>query len=212
MSPDPKSSTVDQSKFEDFEKEFVKLQTEYHSDRTWLFRIFFILLAVVTIVLRLLYDSTTEEIAKKINEELSNIAIQSASDSIKSVMKKVAFISQSADSIYRLLSSKSGFDIMTGSTDPENTIWREYSKDAIMVEVNTANYNFKSTPIFLTSLGGNSAHYVTTGITSIYGANPNGFTVYIKSTIPFKDLLSEAKQSKWHVRWVALNSRMDTRK
>lgn len=63
---------------------------------------------------------------------------------------------------------------MTGSTDPENTIWREYSKDAIMVEVNTANYNFKSTPIFLTSLGGNSAHYVTTGITSIYGANPNG--------------------------------------
>lgn len=214
MTPESRNSTSGPSTTENLEREFLKLQTEYYSDRKWLFRFFFFFLGFAAFVISVLYGLTTDEIGKKIKDELSGTAMQSASDSIKTIMKRMAFISKSADSMYELLSSKSGFDITTGSTDPENTAWREYSKDAIVLDVNTTSHNFKTTPIYLTTLGGISGHYVITGITSIYGANPNGFTVYIKSTIPFKekDLLSEAKQSKWHVQWVALNARMDTRK
>ncbi len=212
MSPQSQNSPTGSSVNENLEKEFLKLQTEYYSDRKWLFRFFFFFLGFAAIVISVLYGLTTDEIGKKIKDELSGTAMQSASDSLKVIMKRMAFISQSADSIYRLLSNKSEFDIITGSTDPENTAWSEYSQDAIKLEVNTTSYNFKSTPIYLTTLGGNSAHYVTIGITSIYNSNPNGFTVYIKSTTPSKNLLSEAKQSKWYVQWVALNPRTDTRK
>ncbi len=62
----------------------------------------------------------------------------------------------------------------------------------------------KSTPQYITSLGGNSNHWTTMGASSIYQESPKGFRVYIyKEGV---DLTPEyANQRNWHLHWAAFS-------
>ncbi len=70
--------------------------------------------------------------------------------------------------------------IASGQTPPGTTAWQVYTANAIFVDVNTASGQFSSTPIYVTSLGGNSSHWQIVGATSIYSPTATGFRVYLR--------------------------------
>jgi len=82
----------------------------------------------------------------------------------------------------------------SGSTD-----WKEYTDDAIFVDVDTSSCDFSNTPVYVTSMGGES-HWQTTGSSEPYKETETGFRIYIyKSGITF----SQAGTWNWNVKWIA---------
>ncbi len=92
--------------------------------------------------------------------------------------------------------------LATGSTPAGSTNWVKYSANGIYVDVDTSSAGFSSTPQYITSLGGNSNHWTTTGASSIYNAAASGFRIYIyKAGV---DLTPEyANERNWHINWAA---------
>jgi hypothetical protein len=66
--------------------------------------------------------------------------------------------------------------------------------------VNTASCGFTSTPLYFTSIGGESGHWASTGATSIYTPTATGFRVYVRypGITP-----AVANQYGWHLNWSA---------
>jgi hypothetical protein len=96
--------------------------------------------------------------------------------------------------------------IARGSTPVGNTAWQEYS-GGVFVDVDTSSAGFTTTPIYITSLGGRSDHWWTTGATSIYLPTPTGFRVYVRwstggSLTPLTPEV--ANQLGWHINWIAV--------
>jgi len=73
----------------------------------------------------------------------------------------------------------SGPKAAAGSTEPGATEWEQYGKTGLYVDVNTSRAGFAETPVYMTSLGGNVNHWRTCGATSVYGATPTGFRIYV---------------------------------
>jgi len=90
-----------------------------------------------------------------------------------------------------------------GSTTPGATNWVQYGSNGLYVDVDTSSAGFDKTPIYITSLGGNSLHWQTTGATSIYSPTPKGFRVYVfykgGSITP-----AQANSLKWHIQWLGV--------
>jgi hypothetical protein len=92
-----------------------------------------------------------------------------------------------------------------GSTPVGNTAWQQYPDgEGVFVDVDTSSAGFTTTPIYITSLGGFTQHWGTTGATSIYQPTPTGFRVYIRwwSGGPLTPAL--ANQNGWHINWIAV--------
>ena len=71
--------------------------------------------------------------------------------------------------------------IASGRTQPGETAWQQYENDAgIFVDVDTTAARLTDTPVYVTSIGGDSHHWATTGATSIYNATATGFRVYVR--------------------------------
>jgi hypothetical protein len=95
--------------------------------------------------------------------------------------------------------------IARGSTPVGNTAWQQYSSGAgVFVDVDTSSAGFATTPIYITSLGGNNAHWGTTGATSIYDATPTGFRVYVRWSSGEELTPAVANQFGWHINWIAV--------
>ena len=95
--------------------------------------------------------------------------------------------------------------IARGSTPVGNTAWQQYPNgEGVFVDVDTSSAGFKTTPIYITSIGGAGRHWGTTGATSIYAPTPTGFRVYVRWSIGGSLTPAEANQNEWHINWIAV--------
>jgi hypothetical protein len=88
-----------------------------------------------------------------------------------------------------------------GKTQQGATAWQQYDANAIYLDVNTAECGFNETPLYFTSLGGLSNHYVSSGATAIYSPSPTGFRVYVNH-----EGITPARANNefgWHLNWQA---------
>jgi hypothetical protein len=92
--------------------------------------------------------------------------------------------------------------IAAGRTQP-GVGWQQYSGEGLYIDVNTAGYQFTTTPVYVTALHGNSNHWGTTGGSSVYNPTPTGFRVYIRKPDGGSLLVSEAQNFGWHIQWIA---------
>jgi hypothetical protein len=92
-----------------------------------------------------------------------------------------------------------------GSTPVGNTAWQQYPDgEGVFVDVDTSSAGFTTTPIYITSLGGLSQHWGTTGATSIYQPTPTGFRVYVRWSGGGPLTPALANQQEWHINWIAV--------
>jgi hypothetical protein len=94
--------------------------------------------------------------------------------------------------------------IGSGQTTPGSTNWIVYSPTGIYVDVNTSSAAFSTTPIYVTSIGGNSSHWATVGATSIYSATPTGFRVYVRWADNSPLTPAQANGFQWHIKWIGM--------
>jgi len=86
-----------------------------------------------------------------------------------------------------------------GRTLLGSTPWKQYGNDGIYVDVDTSQCAFETTPVYVSSMGGNTQHWTSTGSSEIYSATPSGFRIYVyKSGIT----ASQANQKGWHINWI----------
>jgi len=93
--------------------------------------------------------------------------------------------------------------IASGRTEPGATNWQVYSPTGIFVDVDTSSAGFRIGAIYVTSLGGNSSHWATTGGTSIYTPTATGFRVYVRWVDGGPLTPAQANQLGWHINWHA---------
>jgi hypothetical protein len=96
----------------------------------------------------------------------------------------------------------------SGSTTPGSTNWQTYtgSTPGIYLDVDTSAGKFTTTPKYFTSLGGDSSHWATTGVTSIYTPSPTGFRVYVRWSDSSALTPEQANDLKWHVNWLGVEA------
>jgi hypothetical protein len=91
--------------------------------------------------------------------------------------------------------------VCSGRSTPGSTNWQQYNSNGIYLDFVTSAYGLTATPLYMTSLGGDTNHYVTTGATSIYLPTSTGFRIYINQSGITPAL---ANQFKWHINFVAV--------
>ena len=97
--------------------------------------------------------------------------------------------------------------IGSGSTPAGTTKWKQYpGGKGVFVDISTSAAGFSSTPQYLTSIGGSSSHWSTTGATSIYSPSSKGFRVYVRWANGNPLTPSDANRLKWHINWVGIES------
>ena len=95
----------------------------------------------------------------------------------------------------------------SGSTTPGSTNWQPYPGNiGIYLDVDTSAGQFTTTPKYFTSLGGNSHHWATTGVTSIYTPSPTGFRVYVRWADGSALTPEFANSLQWHVNWLGVEA------
>ncbi len=95
--------------------------------------------------------------------------------------------------------------VCSGSTTPGSTNWQAYvGNTGIYVDVDTSAGKFTSTPRYFTTFGGNSSHWGTTGVTSIYNATPTGFRVYVRWSDGSTLTPAQANSFQWHINWLGI--------
>jgi RHS repeat-associated protein len=80
-----------------------------------------------------------------------------------------------------------------------STNWQPYLTDAIYLDVDTSACGLSGTPLYFTSLGGTTDHWLAQGATAIY-PTANGFRVYLTSLGITPAL---ANSYGWHLNWLA---------
>jgi hypothetical protein len=95
--------------------------------------------------------------------------------------------------------------VSSGSTPVGNTAWQQFpGGEGIFLNVDTRSAEFKTTPVYITSLGGNNHHWWTTGATSIYAPTSTGFTVYVRWVNGGPLTPAMANEYGWHINWIAV--------
>lgn len=89
----------------------------------------------------------------------------------------------------------------SGQTAPGSTNWQAYFATGLYVDINTSVCGFASTPLYHTTIGGSSNHWLVEGATSIYSPTSTGFRVYIY--YPAGVTPAQANQWQWHINWNA---------
>lgn len=98
--------------------------------------------------------------------------------------------------------------IASGRTTPGQTAWQPYPPgNGIFVDVDTTAARLTGTPVYITSIGGNSSHWATTGATSVYQATATGFRVYVRWANGNPLTPANANQAgwQWHINWIAMD-------
>lgn len=98
--------------------------------------------------------------------------------------------------------------IASGRTTPGFTAWQPYNNGTtgIYVDVDTSAALLPPFPIYITSIGGNSSHWATTGATSVYMPTATGFRIYIRWANGASITPAMANQWEWHINWIAVQS------
>ncbi|HEY0405287.1 MAG TPA: hypothetical protein VGC89_06150 [Pyrinomonadaceae bacterium] len=94
--------------------------------------------------------------------------------------------------------------IASGRTTPGSTAWVVYGPSGIYVDVNTSSAHLNGVPVYVTSIGGTSNQWSTTGATSIYSATATGFRVYVRYADGGPLTPAVANGFQWHINWIAM--------
>jgi hypothetical protein len=94
--------------------------------------------------------------------------------------------------------------IASGRTTPGSTAWQVYVATGIVLDVDTSAAHLTGTPVYVTSIGGTSSQWSTTGATSIYQPTATGFRVYVKWSDNSPLTPAQANAFQWHINWIAM--------
>jgi hypothetical protein len=94
--------------------------------------------------------------------------------------------------------------IASGLTPAGATAWIQYGASGVYVDVNTSAGKFSAVPVYITSIGGNSSHWATTGATSIYNATATGFRIYVRWVDNSPLTPAQANANQWHINWIGM--------
>jgi hypothetical protein len=102
--------------------------------------------------------------------------------------------------------------VVSGRTPP-GWGWNTYVGPAapgIWIQVNTTAAGFITTPTYVTSVGGNSAHWHTTGASAVYPPDANlggdlrrGFRIFLRYSDNSSITPTDAWNNQWYVNWIA---------
>jgi hypothetical protein len=92
---------------------------------------------------------------------------------------------------------------VVGSTPPGNTPWETWEW-GIKVRVDTSSGHFKRVPYYFTSLWGDKGHDTVNGVSSIYDAKTDEFTIYLVSTTGQTLTPELANENGWAVQWIGI--------
>ncbi len=94
----------------------------------------------------------------------------------------------------------------SGRTTPGATNWQVERSTTIYVDVDTSAAGFTTTPVYVTSIGGDTNHWRTAGGSSVYAATATGFRVFLRwDTISVNQEAltpADANNYKWHINWI----------
>lgn len=94
--------------------------------------------------------------------------------------------------------------ICSGQTQQGATAWQQYGANGLYVDVDTSACGLTETPLYFTSLGGSSSHWITTGGTSIYNPTPTSLRIYLYNPDPINP--DSANGLGWYVNWQAVTA------
>lgn len=97
-------------------------------------------------------------------------------------------------------------NLASGSTTPGATAWQQYGAFGILVDVDTSAAKFETTPVYITSIGGNSSHWDAIGASAVYLATNTSFRVYVKWTESQPLTPELANSMQWHINWIGMES------
>lgn len=100
----------------------------------------------------------------------------------------------------------STYRISSGSTPPGATNWQPYGTNGVYVDVDTSAGRFSSTPVYITSIDGNSHHWETTGASSVYQATSRTFRVYVRFSDGRPVTPADANARQWHINWIGMEA------
>ncbi|CAF1421029.1 unnamed protein product [Adineta ricciae] len=94
-----------------------------------------------------------------------------------------------------------------GTTNSDQWLPFNQGPSGLMMYINTTSCHFNQMPTYFTSLSGDSEHWTTTGMTSIYRGTSTGFTIFL-----YPDIGREPKQysmerlaiRKWKLNWIGI--------
>ena len=90
-----------------------------------------------------------------------------------------------------------------GKTTPGKTNWQPYQSDkGIYVDIDTSSGRFSGIPVYTASIGGNSRHWATIGVTAIYNPSATKFRVYIRWADGSPLTPETANELQWHINWI----------
>ena len=100
----------------------------------------------------------------------------------------------------------------SGRTRPGATDWQQYpGGNGVFVDVDTRSADFSDKVVYVTSLGGRTHHWATTGGSSVYpsplGPNiPSGkvFRIYIRWVDGGPLTPATANSLGWHINWIGM--------
>lgn len=95
--------------------------------------------------------------------------------------------------------------IASGRTTPGSTPWVVYGANGIYVDVDTSAAKLTGTPVYVTSIGGTSNQWATTGATSVYLATAAGFRIYVRYADGGPISPATANGFQWHINWIAMD-------
>jgi len=158
------------------------------------------------------YSETSKKIGEGSSDKLGNYCIDNVPIEIDIDIKAKKFVSPNEQYRGEKIGVFTGPGLMkieAGSTIPGATDWKLYEgAPGIYLDVDTSAAGFASTPIYITSLGGSSHHWMTTGATSIYNATPTGFRVYLSPTFSNeKTTPNFANEKNWYIQWIGIEQR-----
>jgi len=96
--------------------------------------------------------------------------------------------------------------IASGRTTPGSTNWQPFvgGTTGIYVDVDTSAANLTGSPVYVTSIGGTSNQWSTTGASSVYIGTATGFRIYIRYADGGPITPATANGFQWHINWIAM--------
>jgi len=93
--------------------------------------------------------------------------------------------------------------LCAGRTTKGSTGWTVHTSYSVYVDVDMSHCGFSSTPVVVTSVGGESSHWQSTGGSEIYSITSTSFRNYVNFLNQASVSPSTANSWSWHMNWVA---------
>jgi hypothetical protein len=96
--------------------------------------------------------------------------------------------------------------IAAGSTTPGEG-WTPYNgTKGIYIDVDTSAAHFTGTPLYVTSVAGDSGNWALVGPSAVYFATATGFRVYVQWRDGSPITPAHAQQYGWHINWIGYDN------